>query len=79
MAYRKFHKLRVRFAELDLTQNEAARLAGLAPSTLTTRMTGRVPFNVNEVQALCKVLDIPTDQIGAFFFEDGPKSEKKGV
>lgn len=71
--YRKFHRLRVRFAELDLTQNEAARLAGLAPSTLTTRMNGRVPFNVNEVQALCRVLDIPTDQIGAFFFEDAPK------
>lgn len=71
--YRKFHRLRVRFAELDLTQNEAARLAGLAPSTLTTRMTGRVPFNVNEVQALCRVLDIPTDQIGAFFFEEAPK------
>lgn len=76
--YRKFHRLRVRFAELDLTQNEAARLAGLAPSTLTTRMTGRVPFNVNEVQALCRVLDIPTDQIGAFFFEDLPKSKKAG-
>ena len=76
--YRKFHRLRVRFAELDLTQNEAARLAGLAPSTLTTRMTGRVPFNVNEVQALCCVLDIPTDQIGAFFFEDLPKSKKAG-
>lgn len=71
--YRKFHRLRVRFAELDLTQNEAARLAGLAPSTLTTRMTGRVPFNLNEVQALCRVLDIPTDQIGAFFFEEAPK------
>lgn len=71
--YRKFHRLRVRFAELDLTQNEAARLAGMAPSTLTTRMTGRVPFNVNEVQALCRVLDIPTDQIGAFFFEEAPK------
>lgn len=73
MAYRKFHRLRVRFAELDMTQNEAARRAGLAPSTLTTRMTGRVPFNVNEVQALCRVLNIPTDQIGAFFFEDAPK------
>ena len=73
MAYRKFHRLRVRFAELDLTQGQAARLAGLAPSTLTTRMNGRVPFNVNEVQALCRVLDIPTDQIGAFFFEDAPK------
>lgn len=77
MAYRKFHRLRVRFAELDLTQGQAARLAGLAPSTLTTRMNGKVPFNVNEVQALCRVLDIPTDQIGAYFFEDAPK--KRGA
>ena len=33
--YRKFHKLRVRFAELDLSQAEAARRAGIPPSTLT--------------------------------------------
>lgn len=40
MSYRKFHRLRVRLAEMDITQQEAARMAGLAPSTLTTRMTG---------------------------------------
>ena len=78
MGYRSFHKLRVRFAELDLTQNEAARRAGMSPSTMTTRMTGRVPFNINEVQALCRALDIPTDQIGAYFFEDTP-TDKKGA
>lgn len=76
MSYRKFHRLRVRLAEMDITQQEAARMAGLAPSTLTTRMTGRVPFNINEVQALCEVLNIPTEQIGAFFFEDGPRQQK---
>lgn len=74
----KFHRLRVRFAELDLSQNEAAKLAGLAESTMSSRMTGRVPFTIVEVQALCRVLDIPTDQIGAFFFEDAPKSKKAG-
>lgn len=36
--YRKFHKLRVRFAELDLSQAEAARRAGIPPSTLTARI-----------------------------------------
>ena len=70
--YRKFHKLRVRFAELDMTQNEAARRAGLAPSTLTTRMTGRVPFNAWEITALAKVLDIKPEEYGQFFF-DAPK------
>ncbi len=77
MAYRKFHRLRVRFAELDLTQNEAARRAGLAPSTLTTRMTGRVPFNAGEIAALAKVLDIKPEEYGKFFFEDTPA--KKGA
>ena len=68
--YRKFHKLRVRFAEFELTQNEVARRAGIPPSTLTARMTGRLPFNTREIQALSKVLDIPLDRIGEFFFDE---------
>lgn len=77
MAYRKFHKLRVRFAELDMTQNEVARKAGIAPATMTTRMTGEYPFTATEIIALAKVLDIPLDQIGPFFLEDAPKEKKK--
>ena len=77
--YRKFHKLRVRFAELDLTQNEAARRAGIAVATMTTRMTGKYPFTATEIIALAKVLEIPIDQIGPFFLEDAPKGKKKGA
>ena len=76
--YRKFHRLRVRFAELDMTQNEAARLAGLAPSTLTTRMTGRVPFNAWEIAALAKVLEIKPEEYGQYFFDALP-SQRKGA
>lgn len=76
--YRKFHKLRVRFAELDMSQAEAARRAGIPPSTLTARMTGRLPFTARDIAGLCKVLDIPVDQIGSFFFEDLPTSKKAG-
>lgn len=75
--YRKFHKLRVRFAELDMTQNEVARRAGIAPATMTTRMTGRFPFTATEIIALAKVLNISLDQIGPFFLEDAPKEYKK--
>lgn len=78
--YRKFHKLRVRFAELDMSQNEVARRAGIAPATMTTRMTGRFPFTATEIIALAKVLEIPLDQIGPFFLEDAPQeAKKKGV
>ena len=71
--YRKFHKLRVRFAECELTQAEAARRAGIPPSTLTARLTGRLPFTARDSSGLCKALDIPTSEIGLYFFEDEPK------
>ena len=76
--YRKFHRLRVRFAELDMTQAEAARRAGIPPSTLTARMTGKLPFTARDIASLCKVLDIPAEQIGTFFFEDVPLGKKVG-
>ena len=77
--YRPFHKLRVRFAEMELKQNEIARRAGMAPSTLTARMMGYQPWTSTEIIAVSNVLDIPTGEIGAFFFEDGPKDYGKRV
>lgn len=76
--YRKFHKLRVRFAELEMTQNEAARRAGIAIGTMSNRMRGKYPFTAREILALSKVLDIRQEDICKFFFEDGPKTEKAG-
>ena len=77
--YRPFHKLRVRFAEMELKQNEIAKRAGMAPSTLTARMMGYQPWTSAEIIAVSKVLDIPTGEIGAFFFVDAPKEYKKGA
>lgn len=76
--YRMFKRLRVRFVECDLKQNEVARAAGMAPSTLCSRMQGKQPFNAWEIQRVAEVLGIPREQIGEFFFEPSPKS-KKGV
>ena len=66
--YQYFHKLRVRFAELEMKQGEVAKRAN---------MTGRLPWNGDEIARVAKVLDIPADQIGAFFFVDAPKEYKK--
>lgn len=73
--YRKFHRLRVRFAELDMSQAEAARRAGIPPSTLTARMMGRLPFTARDIANLYRALDIPTSEIGMYFFEDEPKTK----
>lgn len=71
--YRLFKRLRVRFVEMDMKQSEVAKAAGMAPSTLCSRMKGNQPWTSWEIQRISEVLDIPLDQIGAFFFEDAPK------
>ena len=63
-----FYNLRVRFAQCERGQNEVARLAGIAPSTMTNRMTGRQPFNAWEMDAIAGVLDIPREEYGKYFF-----------
>ena len=52
------------------------KLFYIEESTLTARMTGRLPWKGDEIAAVAKVLGIPTDQIGTFFFEDAPKGGK---
>ena len=77
--YRKFHKLRVRFAELEMTQNEVARRAGIATGTMTSRMQGKYPFTATEMLAVAKVLDIKPEEYSEYFFADAPKGKKKGA
>ena len=36
--YQPYHKLRVRFAEMELRQGDVAQAAGMAKSTMTARM-----------------------------------------
>lgn len=73
--YRMFKRLRVRFVECDLKQNEVARAAGMAPSTLCSRMQGKQPFTAWEISRIAEVLNIPREQIGEFFFEPSPKTK----
>ena len=73
-----FHKLRVRFAEMEIRQNDVAKVAGIAPSTMSSRMSGKHPWTSTEIQRIAAALDIPADQIGAYFFEDAPKGRKAG-
>lgn len=67
--HKPFYRLRVRFAECELGQNEVAKLAGIAPSTMTARMLGRQPFTAWEIQRIAAVLDIPPADYGDYFFD----------
>ena len=45
-----FYNLRVRFAQCEMSQNEVARTAGMASSTMTARMTGAQPFDPSQIE-----------------------------
>ena len=75
--YRPFKRIRLRMCEMDLNQKETARLSGVPEGTITNRMRGIYPWHADEIAAVAKVLNIPTAEIGAFFFEDAPREYKK--
>ena len=58
--YRLFKRLRVRFVECDLKQNE---------------VMGKQPFTAWEIQRVAEVLGIPREQYGDFFFEPSPRTK----
>lgn len=76
--YRPFKKLRLRMVELDYNQKDLARAAGIVPSTFSLRIRGKQPFNSAQIAAIARVLNIPTSDIGVFFFEDAPTGRKAG-
>lgn len=73
--YQPYHKLRVRFAEMEMRQGDVAQAAGMAKSTMTARMQGKQPFTAWEIQRVAEVLGIPREQYGDFFFEPSPKTK----
>lgn len=76
--YQPYHKLRVRFAECEMRQGDVAQAAGMAPSTLCSRMQGKQPWTSDEITRVAAVLNIPREQIGEFFFEPLP-GQRKGA
>lgn len=76
--YRPFKKLRLRMFELDYNQKDLARAAGIVPSTFSLRIRGKQPFNSAQIAAIARVLNIPTSEIGTYFFEEPGRKMKVG-
>lgn len=67
--YRPFYNLRVRFAQCEMSQNEVARAAGMASSTMTARMTGAQPFDAWQMEVIAAALHIPPEEYSKYFFD----------
>ena len=47
-----------------MTQEEAARIAGISHSAMVNRMSGKYPFDAWEMQRIAKALDIAPSDYG---------------
>lgn len=50
------------------TQGEFAKKIGVSTNTLTSRMSGQTPFNVDEIDKICEVLKLDNyEEVCAIF------------
>lgn len=70
-----FWRLRARFRECGMFDEEVAQAAGITLPTFGRRMRGNAPWLSSEIKAVCGVVGIRQDQIGEFFFPDMNEEE----
>lgn len=63
-----YAKLRGRIKEIFGTQEAFAAAMEMDKSTLSLKLNGRYEFNRLEIEKACEALQIPFDEIGAYFF-----------
>ena len=69
MSY-NFAKLRGRMVEKNVSSKDLADRIGMASTALSLRLNGKRQFRLNEVEQIVTALDIPAEQIAAYFFTE---------
>lgn len=57
--------------ERGLTQSEVAERASFNICTLNAKLNGKYEFTADEISRLSTALEIPSEDIGAYFFVQG--------
>lgn len=65
---RNYSKLLGRIRERGLTQEQLAKAIGKNKSTISAKINNQFSFTQEEMDAICRVLDIPNNEIGEYFF-----------
>jgi len=68
-----FKKLRTLIYSESLTQEDLGGILNVSPTYVSRRMTGKSPFTLEDVYAICDYFDIPYGEISEYF----PKPTKK--
>lgn len=63
-----YSKLLGRFREFGLTQKDVASRIGISYTTLSLKLNNKAVFHADEIDAICRLLDIAAEDIGTYFF-----------
>lgn len=63
-----YSKLLGRMKEFGFTQEQLAKAIGLSKGSLNAKLKNLFYFTAKDIYAICEVLNIPTSEIGEYFF-----------
>lgn len=63
-----YSKLLGRIKERGYTQGKLADEIGRNKSSMSAKLKGKSAFTTDEIDGICKILDISNVEIGAYFF-----------
>ncbi len=61
-------KLLGKMRECGFTQEQLAKAIGISKTTFSAKVNNQFYFTSKEMYAICEVLNVPTDEIGEYFF-----------
>lgn len=64
---RAFPAVHRRIRELDMTYGEVSEQMEMSPSTFSDKMSGRIPWRLQEVLDLLDIIALPEEPIDDFF------------
>ena len=63
-------KLRGRVKEFGYRQEDVAKKIGINKSTMSAKLNNVSAFTADEIDDICRLLDISKHEIGAYFFAE---------
>ncbi len=66
-----YSRLKSRTKEVGLRQKDVGHSIGLSPTTYSLKLNGKAEFRQSEIEAICKLLQIPFADIDSYFFAMG--------
>lgn len=73
----RFTKLRGAIIQSGYQHGELAKAIGLCPASLSSRITAKKPFTLNEMYLLMDKLNLPYSELHTYFPKNGKEIVKK--